>query len=110
MDLLMNYSIGHSIDHFISKKCHVTVWFTFLNLTIISSVILSVYIDRFFSSVYLGTNFTIRFIPSVNLIVKFSNEIIQKEFKNPFNLVIFGSIFTDILDNLVNFLSPIINL
>jgi len=66
---LYNYSIRHSIGHSFHKKCHVIVWFAFLNLTIISSVILSIYTEKLFLFVYLWTNFTVGLIPSFKLLV-----------------------------------------
>jgi len=65
-----NYFIGHSISHSVGKKCYITVWFKFLNPTIIMFVIFSIYTERLFSLVYLWMNFIVGFIPSIKLSVK----------------------------------------
>ena len=103
MDLPTNYFIEHSIGHSIGKKCHVTVQFAFLNLTVISSVILLVYTEELFLSVYLWTNFTIGLIMSVKPSIKVTYHCIFLAFYFFFSTVIslvntngmFPSVFTD---------------
>jgi hypothetical protein len=59
MDLPMELFCRAFHRSFCQKKCHIAIRFAFLNPTTIPFIILSVYTDELFSSVYLQTNFTV---------------------------------------------------
>lgn len=57
LNITDEFTQNYFIDNSVGKKCHVTIRSAFLNPIVIPSIILLVYTERLFQSVYLRMNF-----------------------------------------------------